>query len=143
MQPLRTRSGEALAVGCLFFLALVPSLARADWNEQDSGVKDLLRAVHFVSPELGWAVGDASTIIHTKNGGRTWLRQIPRDANGLKLDSVIFTSPKVGWTRSSRDIKKILHTTDGGATWQDFPIPDEAEGGGGPSIPPSVLHTSS
>ena len=130
MQPLRTRSGEALAVVCLFFLALVPSLARADWNVQDSGVKDLLRAVHFVSPELGWAVGDASTILHTKNGGRTWLRQIPRDANGLKLNSVIFTSPKVGWTRSSMDIKKILHTTDGGATWQDFPIPDEAEGGG-------------
>lgn len=35
----------------------------------------LLQSVFFFNEKLGWAVGDARTILHTADGGRTWVKQ--------------------------------------------------------------------
>jgi photosystem II stability/assembly factor-like uncharacterized protein len=35
----------------------------------------LLQSVFFVNDKLGWAVGDLRTILHTKDGGKTWVKQ--------------------------------------------------------------------
>jgi len=53
------------------------------YSTEDSGITwtmvwnggALLQSVFFVSDKLGWAVGDARNILHTADGGKTWVKQ--------------------------------------------------------------------
>jgi photosystem II stability/assembly factor-like uncharacterized protein len=62
-----------------------------DWTLQDSGIAATLRAVHFTDGgELGWAVGDAGTIIATDNQGADWeVRGTPPGTGDLHGVSVV------------------------------------------------------
>ena len=86
----------------------------ARWDLQQSGVQDDLIDVCFVNANEGWAVGRASTILHTRDGGKSWTRAIERRADGHEFTSVIFSSPTEGWVRAAGT---MLHTGDGGETW--------------------------
>jgi photosystem II stability/assembly factor-like uncharacterized protein len=44
-----------------------------------------LRRIHFVTPEHGWALGAAKTIIETKDGGKSWTKV--QAADDLKMNS--------------------------------------------------------
>jgi len=85
----------------------------------------------------GWAAGSRALgpqlsgqqILHTADGGNTWQAQDANDPNGLignPLNSIYFTDPLHGWAvgqsgyDSNADIHNcIIHTADGGATWQE------------------------
>src|SRR5437588_12800738 len=67
------------------------------WEVQASGVEDHLRAVAFVSDKDGWAVGDHNTVLRTTDGGRTWARQLERQAKGPDWGQVLLAGPKQGW----------------------------------------------
>ena len=41
----------------------------------------LLQSVFFLDEKLGWAVGDARTILHTADGGKTWVKQYDEEAS--------------------------------------------------------------
>ena len=89
-----------------------------------------LNSVHFISPEVGWAVGvdsgEDGVVIKTTNGGASWAftrltqKQVPI--------SVFFTDADNGWIGGSTPVlgeedsvggpSAILATTDGGQTWQ-------------------------
>jgi hypothetical protein len=85
-----------------------------------------IRQVHFVSPQVGFAIaggidlfGTASplaplrrgVLLTTSDGGRTWHRATaPADAQ-----SVCFGSPKKGWLGADGG---LFRTADGGRTWQ-------------------------
>jgi len=46
------------------------------WNSVKLPDGDLsLHAAYFVDENLGWAVGQSKTILHTTNGGKTWIKQ--------------------------------------------------------------------
>jgi len=82
-----------------------------------------LHDVCFVSPSLGWAVGDRGTIWHTGDGGRHWSLQRPGVA--CPLYSVWFLDQRVGWAAGgfSRPYRHgssgvLLSTEDGGRTWK-------------------------
>ena len=45
------------------------------WASSATGVFAPLRSIHFISPSLGWAVGELGTILATRDGGKTWARQ--------------------------------------------------------------------
>ncbi len=34
-----------------------------------------MHAMHFIDGNIGWAVGYVKTILHTKDGGKTWVEQ--------------------------------------------------------------------
>jgi photosystem II stability/assembly factor-like uncharacterized protein len=85
------------------------------WDRQKSGVSDDLRAVFFLDARNGWAAGAANTILHTSDGGLTWVRLLDRDPAGQPFDSVMFASLTEGWASTADN---LLHTTDGGKTWQ-------------------------
>jgi photosystem II stability/assembly factor-like uncharacterized protein len=86
-----------------------------------------INKTELVNPDLavGWAVGKIAdgygTILHTTNGGATWVRQgtsetIP-DAD---LGEVAAVDNNTAWVVSGALVAGyglILHTTDGGATW--------------------------
>lgn len=64
------------------FVAIGPRghvlLSEADvgkWNQVPMPTSADLTAAHFVSDRLGWVVGHGGVILHTQDGGGTWVRQ--------------------------------------------------------------------
>jgi photosystem II stability/assembly factor-like uncharacterized protein len=78
-----------------------------------------IRALHFLTPAVGFAVAGGSqpgppvtggVLLVTSDGGRTWRQQAaPPD-----VQSVCFTSPGLGWLGANGS---IYGTRDGGQTW--------------------------
>ncbi|MYA72151.1 hypothetical protein F4009_02215 [Candidatus Poribacteria bacterium] len=94
------------------------------WNQQKSGTTWNLFDVHFTSKQRGWAVGMNGTMLSTVDGGTNWkLASISRQHPFFFLDAVTFVSPEIGWVvgldlRSLGMDGLILHTENGGKTWQ-------------------------
>jgi len=82
--------------------------------------KDInLLDVKFVSAEEGWAVGDKNTILHTKDGAKTWEAQLGGDLESTDrtLSEVFFLDARHGWTRGLAE--KLMRTNNGGASWEE------------------------
>jgi len=89
-----------------------------------------LNSIHFVSPDLGWAVGADSggtgVVLKTTDGGSNW--NMTRLAQKEVPTTVFFTDADNGWIGGATPPpgeeegiggpSSILATTDGGATWQ-------------------------
>jgi len=89
-----------------------------------------LNAIHFINPDVGWAVGVDSgqdaIILKTTNGGVSWA--VTRIGHDEIPTAVFFTDANNGWiggaTPPPGDEEGIggpsalLATTDGGLTWQ-------------------------
>lgn len=89
-----------------------------------------LNAIHFISPDLGWAVGADSggdgVVIKTTDGGSTWAAT--RISQKEVPTAVFFADPDNGWIGGATPPpgeeeglggpSAILATTDGGHTWQ-------------------------
>lgn len=111
----------------LFFCLTVfahESFSQGHWIASDSPVNHKLRRLHFVDNSTGWAAGDSGVIIHTRNGGETWERQVTGITHNI-LD-VFFLNRDMGWALAwDFDRTIILRTFDGGATWegQDYQEP--------------------
>ena len=87
----------------------------ARWDVQPTGVTDDLTAVQFVNDNLGFAAGKNNTIIRTTDGGKTWKRLLEQRPSGAEYDQLVFINEEEGWLREP---KALLHTTDGGDSWQ-------------------------
>ncbi|MBV8082066.1 MAG: hypothetical protein JO293_01815 [Candidatus Eremiobacteraeota bacterium] len=81
-----------------------------------------LRAVTFVSANVGWVAGD-NAIYGTTNGGKAWQRQY----NGrVQFWSLNFVTPSVGFAAGvdpSPGTGVLLGTKDGGRTWTNLGEP--------------------
>uniref|UniRef100_A0A7V3PT29 Photosynthesis system II assembly factor Ycf48/Hcf136-like domain-containing protein n=1 Tax=candidate division WOR-3 bacterium TaxID=2052148 RepID=A0A7V3PT29_UNCW3 len=75
-------------------------------------VAKFLRAVKFVTPNLGWACGRNGTIIHTTNGGNTWIVQ-SSNADSTLFD-IDFANENNGMAAGNGI---TVATTDGGEHW--------------------------
>ncbi len=99
----------------LWALLLLASLsARAQWVPVDSGTTSNLRGVFLLESGVGYAVGDAGTILKTTDTGVTWATLTSGTTKAL-YDTYFFNDAEgvaVG------DSGLIIRTTDGGATWQ-------------------------
>ena len=83
--------------------------------EEVSGkIEPNLNAVHFVTQEIGWVVGEFGLILHTRDGGRTWTSQ--RGGGKLpQLCAVIFRDEHQGWAVGQQGT--LIWTKDGGQHW--------------------------
>ncbi|UCH09858.1 MAG: hypothetical protein JSU61_11685 [Fidelibacterota bacterium] len=80
-------------------------------------------ALHFADQTHGWVVGDAGTIIHTDDGGRTWTAQQSGSSSDLK--AVQFIGRDFGWVAGRENA--VLRTVDGGHSWQSrAPVGDSS-----------------
>jgi photosystem II stability/assembly factor-like uncharacterized protein len=116
------REFSAIAVAILLILGVSPLNAADECHEgcvsqaQIEGPAQLAGAMKAV----GWAVGGVSTdgygtILHTTNGGQTWVRQGIQDAIAdLPLNGVAAVDAREAWVVGG---SLILHTRDGGQTW--------------------------
>ena len=132
--------GAVLAVYLSLLAIAVPVTAGAavstgdgTWVWQNPLPQDnRLLATAFVGASTGWAVGESGTIIHTTDGGDTWVGQ----ASGTNYDltGLSFPDAQHGWIigraheenedgNSLGVTRLLLCTTDGGAAWQRQPLP--------------------
>src|SRR5438552_18563442 len=116
----RRRSVERVIRGGLLSLVtlLLCAEAQAQWSSQTSGTANNLRGVHFISDNVGWAVGVSGTILHTTDGGTNWTAQTSNTtANLLAVRAV---DANVVWAAGAGT---VVRTIDDGANWTAFPGP--------------------
>ncbi|MCH7879709.1 MAG: hypothetical protein IH914_10405, partial [candidate division Zixibacteria bacterium] len=86
---------------------------------------NIIVSISFIDTNNGWAIVDSiaesgedffalSTIIHTTDGGATWVTQL-RDTTVGIINVIQFVDADNGWVVG--DEAKILRTTNGGNTW--------------------------
>jgi len=77
--------------------------------------------VFFVDANTGWAVNADGNVIKTADGGDSWAEQAHFDDAYLR--SVGFADKKTGWVGTLTETLRLLHTNDGGASWQSVNLP--------------------
>jgi photosystem II stability/assembly factor-like uncharacterized protein len=104
-----------LAVMSLFLCFLVRGA------EARQLIYDDLFSVSFPTEKDGWASGRWGCILHTSDGGKTWVRQ--NTGTDLTLASVFFIDAQHGWAVGEEGV--VIHTKDAGKTWtkQKSPLP--------------------
>lgn len=65
----------------------------ASWSQADVPVSATLSAVHFPTPELGWAAGHGGVILHSADGGVTWEKQF--DGNEANQQWLAYTQQQL------------------------------------------------
>jgi photosystem II stability/assembly factor-like uncharacterized protein len=107
-----------------------------------------LTDVNALNCHQGWIAGGYGTILHTEDGGLTWLFQ--PSGTTERLNAVQFISPHQGWAVGDRGV--ILKTINGGQDWitqssgtredlRDLSFVDENHGWVGGSYG-LILHTA-
>ncbi len=102
------------------------------WERQDKtdvggvlSTVQTINGVHFRDANNGCITGSGNVHFYTTNGGSLWSRaeftNLPVEEGILTFDSLFFTSPLEGWVRMTNlltSVNRLLHTTNGGVTWQ-------------------------
>ena len=80
------------------------------FRQEHEPVEDGLRGLFFLSPSMGWIVGEGGSILHIGDGGRHWKTQtVPGD---LALTKVHCADAHHCWALSDAGV--IVATSDGG-----------------------------
>ena len=94
--------------------AFFASNLTAQWYLQNPVDEDkYFNGCHFIDTLTGWVCCDNGLILHTTNGGISWIQQISNTQNHIWR--IKFFSHSSGWAVGYNGI--ILNTTDGGNTW--------------------------
>lgn len=83
-----------------------------NWQQASSPVSTDLVAVHFVTPQQGWASGHDGVVLHSVDAGKTWTRQL----DGRQLSKLIVNvyeqrvqagnTASEAWLKQARDIAR-------------------------------------
>jgi photosystem II stability/assembly factor-like uncharacterized protein len=84
------------------------------WSAATSGTTNNLNGAYLLDSGIGFAVGDAGTILKTTDAGVTWSPLTSGTTNALH--DIYFFDATQGLTVGEQGL--ILRTTDGGAGWQ-------------------------
>jgi len=87
--------------------------ASADDEEEEETFDRLLNGVVFVDRKQGWIAGESGVLLHTIDGGDTWVEQ--DSGEWAPLYSLVFTDAQTGLAAGSDGA--ILATDDGGENW--------------------------
>jgi photosystem II stability/assembly factor-like uncharacterized protein len=96
------------------------------WSDQSSGIHDILYDVSFVDSNTGWVVGGNGTILHTTNGGVTFVEEDQVHNNVTLKDYLLYQnypnpfnpSTKISWQ------SPVSSLPDGKAGWQTLKVYD-------------------
>lgn len=116
----------------IIFYFLLPGDTRAQsqregWAKIPSPTSKTLRNLYFIDAQTGWAAGEDGTIIHTSNGGDSWIVQ--NSTVQTFIVDIFFINENLGWALTFRNVFPfgtiILKTSNGGDTWITEDFPDE------------------
>lgn len=83
------------------------------WGTLPTPTTALLRGIHFIDAQFGWAVGTTGAILRSTNGGGSW--NLQSSGTAAHLNAVRAVSGQTAWAVGDDGV--ILHTTDGGNHW--------------------------
>jgi photosystem II stability/assembly factor-like uncharacterized protein len=83
------------------------------WRKEKSGVTAHLYAIASPSADVGWAVGQAGTVLRTTDGGATWTQLSSPSAEDLVRVTATSDLAAMVVTRNGR----TFTTSDGGNNW--------------------------
>jgi len=108
-------------VAMVCFISFLVSCAQVAQQKKQWGMSEDLLSASFPTEKEGWVCGRWGTVLHTADGGKTWMLQSSGTENTLV--SIHFVDPQNGWAVGEEGT--ILHTADGGKTWekQKSPVP--------------------
>jgi photosystem II stability/assembly factor-like uncharacterized protein len=110
-----------------FLLFYSSGYAQENWKRLDSPTDKLLRHVFFVDNTTGWCAGRDGIIIHTSDGGKTWVEQ--NSTVQTFIVSLFFLDKNLGWALTLRDTlpfgTTIIKTTNGGNEWLAENYPED------------------
>ncbi|MBT1445663.1 hypothetical protein KJI95_14205 [Shewanella sp. JM162201] len=110
-----TRAGDALvAVGERGHVLIGKD---AIWQQVATPSASQLTKVFFLDDKLGWAVGHDATILHTDDGGLSWVKQFEAPSRERPFMDVLFTSASDGMAIGAYGL--FFTTNDGGKNWQE------------------------
>lgn len=99
-----TRAGERLvAVGRLGHI-LISENGGETWQQVPVPVSSDLVAVRFVTAQKGWAVGHDGVVLHTADGGRSWVTQL----DGIQLAKAIQAAAEKRAAAGDPEASKLL-----------------------------------
>jgi photosystem II stability/assembly factor-like uncharacterized protein len=101
----------------LFFLFF--TVTGVIYAQQQGIVEQDLFSVSFPNNHQGWACGRWGTVLHTEDGGKSWVHQ--GSGTDYTLTSITFTDTQNGWAVG--DGGTIIHTEDGGKSWMKQKCP--------------------
>jgi photosystem II stability/assembly factor-like uncharacterized protein len=104
------------------------------WAPQQPEADKIYNDVYFLDRQNGFIVGEAGSMLRTIDGGATWVKIVPKAFERKDLEDeyerprpslfcVTFTDKVHGWTAGN--FGAILHTADGGITWNELPSPSQ------------------
>lgn len=94
---------------------VVRSTDGSNWQQMPVPTQTTLTAVTFYDQLLGWAVGHDSTILHTNDGGFSWVVQQHLPKLQRPLLDISFKNQFEGVAVGAYGL--FYRTTDGGKTW--------------------------
>ncbi|QYK14645.1 hypothetical protein K0I63_09250 [Shewanella rhizosphaerae] len=86
------------------------------WQQVSSPSRALLTKATLLTPELGWAVGHDATILHTQDGGNSWVEQMRSPEIEKPFLDVLFFDAEHGIAIGAYGL--FYRTQDGGKQWQ-------------------------
>ena len=105
----------------IFFLSYLVSCTPVSQQKKQQAIVEDLLSITFPTEKEGWTCGRRGFVLHTADGGKTW---IPQDSGtDYTLSSIFFVDSRNGWAVG--DEGTVVHTADGGKTWQKqkSPVP--------------------
>jgi photosystem II stability/assembly factor-like uncharacterized protein len=85
------------------------------WKYNETGTIEHLDDIFFIDEFNGWAVGWNNTLLHTTDGGETWISVQSALQSYQSPISISFPDDQNGWI--SGRWGGMIHTIDGGVTW--------------------------
>lgn len=70
--------------------------------------------IYFLDPAMGWAVNSNGQIIHTADGGNTWIVQLQA---AVYFRSIGLANSQRGWAGTLTQARRLYETSDG-STWR-------------------------
>jgi photosystem II stability/assembly factor-like uncharacterized protein len=119
----------SLIFAFLLFAVSVQTV-EAKWVKQKTDSLAWLRTVDFVDRDNGRIAGGKGTYLVTSDGGKTWRNGTKFTSDSIK--KLHFVDNETGWALCERDIYTLgsqsptylMHTANGGKTWQKTEFPD-------------------
>jgi photosystem II stability/assembly factor-like uncharacterized protein len=112
----------------MMLLACIVSPAQGTWEKINIPTHHYLKSVYFTDSLYGWVAGDSGTILHTTDGGVSWLMQDCHSFN--EVVDVFFLNRNLGWASALNYNTPpygtvLLKTSNGGDDWVEYPYPVE------------------
>jgi photosystem II stability/assembly factor-like uncharacterized protein len=104
----------------LLFCFSISASAQNYWSKIESPTTNDLNTLFFIDSLRGYVAGDSGLILHTSNGGTSWIQQ--QSNTDRNIIDIFFLNEDLGWGVAwSESVLPfatfIINTTDGGENW--------------------------